>query len=555
MKGDRKGMPDAEGTHAEPDRSQGKDLQVPVPAEPGACPDAAPRDAASPAARDTASGHLDLAPFGFVTLDKNAFIREANQTLGRLLNVERTSLVGQPFTFFVPRSERGRFLENHQKPEATRLLLKLTRANGAPFSTILEPAQSAANGEESRSYWLFTGDGPRPNEDDWSAKISEEQYGLLASNVSVGVFRASLNGKLLHANRTAARLAGFGSVQELLGSPSHGLCADPRDCDNFFSLLMKDGVVKGLEIRSLKRDGTAYWLWVSAMIVRDSAGNPDFILGFVRDISAQKHAEEELRRNESNFREAIEVLPIPVVLALTDGSLLHLNHSFVETYGYSLSDASTLAGWMSIACADPARKEEILRGLNPGHAEAIALNRTAPAQEFVICCKNSQSKTVRFSARPTSGMLICAFEDITEQKRAEAELKSAVAHATEMASRACEASQAKSEFLARMSHEIRTPMNGVIAMTSILLDTALLPEQRRYVEVIRASGETLLEVINDIMDFSKIEARKLELSAAAFDLRTVVEDISDLLSPRARERQLQLVVLIGSSSFSFPISN
>ncbi|HEX4585920.1 MAG TPA: response regulator [Burkholderiaceae bacterium] len=106
------------------------------------------------------------------------------------------------------------------------------------------------------------------------------------------------------------------------------------------------------------------------------------------------------------------------------------------------------------------------------------------------------------------------------------------------------ASKAKSQFLANMSHEIRTPMNGVLGMTELLLHTHLTDKQRRFVQTAHSSGEALLRVIDDILDFSKIEAGRMELESVDFDLRELVEDVSELAAQSAHRKGLELLCRI-----------
>ncbi|HVO36480.1 MAG TPA: response regulator [Gemmatimonadales bacterium] len=159
--------------------------------------------------------------------------------------------------------------------------------------------------------------------------------------------------------------------------------------------------------------------------------------------------------------------------------------------------------------------------------------------------------TTKVPLQDASGKPIGTFgisRDITARKRAEAdretligELQASQVELVEARDVAERAAAAKAAFLANMSHEIRTPLNGILGMVEILLDTELTPEQHRAAEIVRNSGEALLEILNDVLDYSKIEAGHVELEETAFDLPALVNSVAGLLGARAFEKGLELV--------------
>jgi len=152
--------------------------------------------------------------------------------------------------------------------------------------------------------------------------------------------------------------------------------------------------------------------------------------------------------------------------------------------------------------------------------------KTAAPREF-------EARLVRGGAHEVLGII----RDITDIKKLEEKLNEAHRDALQAAG-------TKGRFLATMSHQIRTPMNGVIGMTNVLMQTKLTPEQREYTSIIRNSGEALLSILDDVLDYSKIEEGQMELGRAPFALRALLEELVELLAARAHDKGLEIASII-----------
>jgi PAS domain S-box-containing protein len=237
----------------------------------------------------------------------------------------------------------------------------------------------------------------------------------------------------------------------------------------------------------------------------------------------------EVEHQRGYLESLVSITPAAVVVIDTDEVVTEWNPAAAELFGYSAEEAvgrpvDDLVFGASRFDTDEGR-EITQEAMTTGRAQRITRRRRRDGSlvdvELMLVPLTVDGSHVGF---------LCVYHDVTELQRARQEAEAAT--------------QAKSAFLATMSHEIRTPMNAVIGMTDLLLGTELTAEQREFAEVVHVSGDALLHVIDDILDYSKIEAGKLDLERAPFNLRDVVEGALDIVAPRAWEKELELGCLI-----------
>jgi PAS domain S-box-containing protein len=370
-------------------------------------------------------------------------------------------------------------------------------------------------------------------------ETSERKFRAIFNNTFQFTGLLSLDGILLEANQTFLDFGGL-TREDVIGLPfceTHWwkLSSTAQTQLQEAIALAKQGEFIRYEVNLLGAGGKISTIDFSLRPLKDETGQVVLLIPEGRDISDRKRSEEQLRQSEELLRQTINNAPVGIATFDLDGKFLTVNQDICKIFGYS---AEELLQKNMIEITHPNSLEislislkQLLTGeLVSKQIEKTYIHKSGRAIESikrVSLVRDSDGNPIQF---------IAGVEDITERKQAEAALESArLAEA---------ANQAKSEFLAVMSHELRTPMNAVIGMTGLLMDTSLSAQQMQFASMIQQGGEMLLSVINKILDFSQIEAGKLELEEHPFNLRQCIDETLDFVASRAAEKSLELSALV-----------
>ncbi|AIQ60083.1 PAS domain S-box protein [Paenibacillus borealis] len=356
--------------------------------------------------------------------------------------------------------------------------------------------------------------------------LNQERFNQqVIDNASFGIALVGPDGGILTVNHAMERIFGY-SGAELDGMKLEDLF-NPDDLGNIHDLkeLMGDRTVIQLETRFLSKKGEPMWGMLTLTFFSEDADHPSYYICQIVDITKQKESEQHLQESVERYTSLKKYNHDSVISFGLDGRIINANSMAEKLTGYSIE--SDLIGMELATLIGQESVQNIL--------DRALYDKTVDQHINSLYVKNGEVVEVLTSIAPIyvnnqniGFYLIC--KDISEQRQ------------LMLAKEAAESTnRAKSEFLAMMSHEIRTPMNGVVGMTDILLDTTeVTEEQRSYLEIIRKSGETLLNIINDILDLSKIEAGRTELQEHTFDLRKCIKDSFAVISMSAAQKQLEL---------------
>ncbi len=374
---------------------------------------------------------------------------------------------------------------------------------------------------------------------DQALRESEQQLEGIMNSITDRMSMIDENYTIVWANDIAKRVFGKGIIGKTcyrayrrLTNPCHSCVAQKT---------FADGRIHEHETDAISVDGERLIYWCTTSVTAwHKDGRPRMVVENSRDITDRKRAEAALRASEEKYRSIFENATEGIFQSTPQGLLLTVNPAFVKILGYD-SEAELIETVTSIRdqlYVEPERRDEFQKLMK--QQDMMVRNFETPffRKDKSIIHISLSAHAVRDqqgNVRYYEGIL----EDITQKRRAE-DLK--IGKDTAEA-----ATQAKSDFLANMSHEIRTPLNAIIGLSDLAQKGQLTPKLKDYLSKINVSAHSLLGIINDILDFSKIEAGRMNFEQVKFDLFEVLDNISDMLSGRAAEKGIELVISVAGN--------
>ena len=372
---------------------------------------------------------------------------------------------------------------------------------------------------------------------------SEQKLRLHIQQTPMAVVTSSLDGVVTEWNPGAERMFGY-LREEAMGVLLDQLIAVPvvdekmtaagNPAQMNFDHRRHDEGLHQIGRNHTKDGNDVYCEWINTPLVAKD-GSIVGVTSLAMDVGERMRAEDALRASEARFRRL--TAQSPDLIAIYDWDVERITYTNRETIlGYPWHEIRSLVDMLAYIV--PSDREEVYR--NWREMEHAPEGQDTNVNEFRVLAHDGEIEWLRSResviARDVHGnpqQLLATLTVITDEKNYEAELRRAKEEAERLA-------KARSQFLANMSHEIRTPMNGIIGMTSLLMNAEMSEENYDFIETIRNSSESLLTIINDVLDFSKIESGRMELETLPLDVQETVEGALDLLSTQAADKQLEL---------------
>lgn len=384
----------------------------------------------------------------------------------------------------------------------------------------------------------------------WTMQVRSKRKPDTAERFSVDpnfdfreIVESSIQGMIVHRgdilwmNQTMISMLEYESVEEFAALGPNLTAFDfvhPEDAgkvaDNTMRRMAGKPVPPTYEFRLVSKSGRVIFVDMRASVIQWHDGPA--VLAALYDITAQKEAEQRQEFSEAISSGVFELSPDLITLSkLETGEFIRVNDSFLKTFGYTEAEIIGRSSADIKLWYDFEQRDQILH--------QVAESGFVSGFEIRCHVKSGAIIDISLSAMVldvSSEKFLCIIgRDISDRLLIEENLR----HSKEAAERA---SLAKSDFLANMSHEIRTPMNGILGMTDLLLGSGLNEKATKKLNIVKDCGQSLLSLLNDILDLSRLEAGRIELSQRAFNIADMLDDVTNLFQHTADEKNIALTI-------------
>ena len=471
-----------------------------------------------------------------------------SQSLYTILEIERIPEGAGKFDYYVSLIHPGdrdlawHYFSNIREDEDLQLEFKLITPKGnlKYFRALKGKLTTLADGTPKRSFGVLQ-DITEAKLSEKKVKISQEELLEAQTIAKIGNWKWDVimnklawSAEINSIFEVDPTIAGENNFIKLLAKYAHP--ADRHILKQHLKDLSKI-TNTSYEYRIVTPNGNVKYLSIIVgKLIKREDGVLRKVIGTLQDVTDRKLAELQSLRTENTYKLVLETVKMPAVSLDHRGHVIFCNKYMADLLGYEQKE---ILGQNWAETFVPER-------LRSNTSELFESDSFKPQNVNSVICRNGEERviswqnTISYDENNNIKQVTGIGEDITEREKKTQELISAKEEAER-------SSKFKSEFLSIMSHEIRTPMNAVIGTTNLLLSEDPKPDQLEYLNTLKFSGENLLAIINDILDYNKIEAGKLELSKLPFNIHHLTQKIKKSFYSRAAEKDLEIELLIDES--------
>jgi len=483
---------------------------------------------------------IDCSSEMIISADLDRCITEFNHAAEKGFGFSKEEVMGKPVSILyddIEQSEEVNVTLN-DRGIVTREI-RNRKKSGEIFYSILSASILRDSQGKPTGYMGLSRDISRERESEMILKENEERFRSLCTSSPVGIIQTDSQGNCIYCNDQWLGLSGLSQDQShLLGWMYAFVPEDRESLKNFFLSNTSNIHLKQWELRLKNAQNKQKWAQFRTSIIQLPNGKKVGYVHTVEDITERKWAEAELTKDRRFLRQIVS--DAPVAMAMFDQNLTFISTSqkWLDDHPSHIPNLNGVSFQRAYTEFSERFRTILLLGLQ---------GETLSNPEELFINKNGSKKYLRWAITPISykgsGIdgVILVTSDVTD-----------IIHARETA---IEAAKIKSQFLANMSHEIRTPMNGVIGVTDLLLGTPVTVEQKSLINIIRSSAETLLRIIDDILDVSKIEANKIEIENHPFNLIQSIKETFFLLETKSQSKNIDFTYSISPDCPQFIVGD